>query len=69
MPFTEYQNRVHTLTATIANAASLSDAVELHGALVVGLVMPAAWTAAGNTGRQVSEPHGISLRASRVALL
>lgn len=37
------------LTATIANAASLSDAIHLAGGRLVGLQMPAAWTAAGIT--------------------
>ena len=37
-----------TLTATIANGASLSDAVAISGKLV-GLVVPAAWTAASLT--------------------
>lgn len=38
-----------TLTATIANAASLSGAIDLAGFSQVGLVMPAAWTAANLT--------------------
>jgi hypothetical protein len=33
-------------TATIANGASLSDAVALGGNVIVGFGMPAAWTAA-----------------------
>jgi hypothetical protein len=36
-------------TATIANGASLSGAVEIGDATVVALVMPAAWTAASIT--------------------
>ncbi|CAK0744728.1 conserved hypothetical protein [Gammaproteobacteria bacterium] len=36
-------------TATIANGASLSDAIATDGAAVVGIVMPAAWTAANLT--------------------
>jgi hypothetical protein len=32
-------------TATIANGASLSDAVNLQGGRLVAIVMPAAWTA------------------------
>ena len=41
-------------TATIANAASLSDAVDLQGCRLTGLRFPAAWTAASVTF-QVSE--------------
>lgn len=38
-----------TRTATIANGASLSDAVQLDGSALVGIVMPATWTAANLT--------------------
>lgn len=38
-----------TRTATIAESASLSDAIETDGSAVVGIVMPAAWTAANLT--------------------
>lgn len=38
-----------TRTATIANGASLSGAVEIDGATLVGVVMPAAWTTANLT--------------------
>jgi hypothetical protein len=38
-----------TRTATIANGASLSDAVQVDGAALVGIIMPAAWTAANLT--------------------
>jgi len=34
-------------SATIANGASLSDAVDLGDGSLVGVVMPASWTAAG----------------------
>ena len=34
---------------TIANAAALSNAVNLRGEVLVGVRMPAAWTAAGIT--------------------
>ena len=34
---------------TIANGAALSDAVNLRGEVLVGVRMPAAWTAAGIT--------------------
>lgn len=37
-----------SVSATIANAGSLSPAVAVHGALV-GIIMPAAWTAANLT--------------------
>lgn len=36
-------------TATIATGASLSDALEIDGSAVVGVVMPATWTAANLT--------------------
>lgn len=36
-------------TATIANGASLSAAVDLAGNVLCGIAMPAAWTAAGLT--------------------
>jgi len=35
-----------TVTATIANGASLSGEVDLGGAAILGIHMPAAWTAA-----------------------
>jgi len=38
--------RTQEITATIANGQSLSDAVALGGACLIGLYMPAAWTAA-----------------------
>ena len=34
-------------TATIANNESLSDAIDLADSSLVGIIMPAAWTAAG----------------------
>ena len=37
---------ISRLTATIANGASLSDALTLNGGKVVVIEMPAAWTAA-----------------------
>jgi hypothetical protein len=40
---------IKALSATIANGASLSDAVDLLKHEVVGLVMPSAWTAASVT--------------------
>lgn len=43
------QNRNQQATATILSAASLSDVVELRGRAVTGILMPAAWTAAGLT--------------------
>lgn len=38
-----------TRTATIANGESLSAAIEIDGSAVVGVVMPASWTAANLT--------------------
>ena len=49
------------LTATIANAASLSDAVELKGHSVLRIAMPAAWTAADLTF-QISDDGGTTFR-------
>lgn len=49
-----------TLTATIANGASLSDAVDLLGYDLVALAFPAAWTAADVT-LQTSE-DGVTYR-------
>ncbi len=40
---------VLTRTVTILNGASLSAAVDIDGSTVVGIVMPAAWTAANLT--------------------
>jgi len=42
------QNR-NQQTATIANGAALSDAVYVHGSVVVGIRMPAVWDAANLT--------------------
>jgi hypothetical protein len=39
------------LTATIANGASLSGAIDLRGTTLVGYIMPASWTAADITFR------------------
>lgn len=41
--------RVGWEIATIANAASLSGAVNLKGRVIVGIMMPAAWTTADLT--------------------
>jgi len=49
------------LTATIANGASLSDAVELKGHSVLRIAMPAAWTAADLTF-QISDDAGTTFR-------
>lgn len=38
-----------TVTVTIAQSASLSDAANLRGVYVTEIIMPAAWTAAGLT--------------------
>ena len=50
-----------SLTATIALGASLSDAVELNGADIIRISMPAAWTAADLTF-QVSDDGGTTFR-------
>ena len=47
--------------ATIAAAASLSDAVELNGSDVIRITMPDAWTAAEITF-QVSDDRGATFR-------
>lgn len=41
-----YLNQLETIDVTIANGASLSGAATLDGKAVVGLIAPAAWTAA-----------------------
>jgi len=41
--------RTEIETVTIAEAASLSSAADLMGSVLVGIVMPAAWTAANLT--------------------
>lgn len=51
---TSYDRPAAIGSVTIANAASLSDAMDLQGARLVGIRMPATWTAAGLTF-QVSE--------------
>ena len=43
------------VTATIANGASLSDAILINEAAVVGIKMPAAWTAADLTLQAAGE--------------
>ena len=48
-------------TATIANGASLSDALELDGHSVLRIAMPAAWTAADLTF-QISDDAGTTFR-------
>ena len=40
---------VVTRTATIAESASLSDAIQVDGSTVVGIVLPATWTTANLT--------------------
>lgn len=47
MPYDQYS--WPRATATIANAASLSAAVYISRANLVGIIMPAAWTAAALT--------------------
>jgi len=48
MAHEQAQNR-NVQTATIANGAALSDAVYLHGEVLVGIRMPAVWDAANLT--------------------
>ena len=48
MAHEQAQNRNEQL-ATIANGGTLSDAVYLHGEVLVGIRMPAAWDAANLT--------------------
>ena len=48
MAHEQAQNR-NQHTATIANGASLSDAVYLHGEVLVGIRTPAVWDAANLT--------------------
>jgi len=40
---------VEALTATIANGAALSGAVDLKGRQIIGLITPAGWTSAAVT--------------------
>lgn len=42
-------SRTEAISATIANTGSLSAAIQLGGRVPVGLIMPAAWTAASLT--------------------
>lgn len=49
MALSEFTNVPQTGSATIANATSLSAAVDLNGGILVAIQMPAAWTAAGLT--------------------
>ena len=47
---TQYQAVISSnLTATIANTASLSDAMDLSGTTLAGYIMPASWTSANMT--------------------
>lgn len=49
MQVTLTDSNVTEQTATIANGGSLSGAVDLAGKTLLGIVMPAAWTAANLT--------------------
>lgn len=49
MPYTGFTPALDSAAVTIANGTSLSAAVDLLGASLVAIVMPAAWTAAGMT--------------------
>jgi hypothetical protein len=42
-------SQINSTSVTIANGAALSNAVKLSGATLLGIEMPAAWTAAGLT--------------------
>jgi len=46
-PIPDGLDLVHSIDVVIANAASLSGAVNLKGLALCGFIMPAAWTAAG----------------------
>ena len=54
-----FDRKIYTATATIANGASLSGAVDLNNAHLVGIVMPSGWTAASLTF-QVSRDGGVT---------
>jgi hypothetical protein len=45
----DYELKVTTSTVTIANGASLSDAIDTNGKALVSIFMPADWTAADLT--------------------
>ena len=49
MALSQHRNVPATGTVTIANGASLSGALDLHGCHVVAIAMSAAWTAAALT--------------------
>lgn len=53
------QMGVFTQTATIGTGASLSQQIDLGAMTLVGIVMPASWTAAGLTF-QVSADGGVT---------
>ena len=46
---TDVPSQLSQLTATIANGASLSDAIDLGGTSLTGLLLPATWTTADIT--------------------
>lgn len=48
-PEVDYSGELKAIDVTIANGTSLSGAVPLGGRQIVGISMPAAWTAAGIT--------------------
>jgi len=70
-------NMLDTLPAAIANGASLTDALDLGGLRLFGVVMPAAWTAAnltfqtsydgGATWADVYDVNGNELTATAAA--
>lgn len=49
MGATDFASRLNTISVAIGVGASLSAAVDLAGCSLVGIHMPAAWTAAGLT--------------------
>ncbi len=51
-------NRRFTQAVTIASGASLSSAASLNNATLVGVLAPAAWTAAGLSFEVALEPGG-----------
>lgn len=61
---------INTASATIANGASLSDAVTIQNSAVVGIIMPGTWTAAvltlqgsvdGTTFTDLYDPFGAEI--------
>lgn len=53
---TPLSNNLFTQPVTIANGAALSGLADLGGVVLVGIVMPAAWTTAALTFSASAEP-------------